>query len=242
MSIEVSVPAWSRESSASGLAWVDLLLRDRAALLAAIEREDDLASLSRAMALTVIVAAGAFGAALGAQRGGIQILLAALKLPLGLLLTAAICTPSITAMRRVLLRTGSLRADAARVLASLALSSLVASALAPLVLLAVCAESGYHRVIVVGTMCGAIAGAAGLGLFARSLRDLETEVRRFLLVTALTTFGAVGMQGAWTLRPYVTRPKSPVVLVRPIQGNFLDAAVTSVESALGLMPPAEVER
>lgn len=220
----------------SSLAVVDELLRDPDALLARIERGENLRVIARAMLMTVILAGLAFGAALGISRGSVQIALAGTKLPLAVLLTAAICSPVLTTMNRVLLGQASLRRDVARVLACLARGTLAAAALAPLVVLAACADVGYHRMILVAAACAAMSGLVGAALFLRSVRAVPQEERRFLVITVLATFSLVGAQLTWTMRPFVTRPQSGIVLVRPLQGNVIDALSRTVDSALGIYP------
>lgn len=226
------------------LALVDELLRDRSALLDRIEQGRDLARLARAMIVTVAFCAAAFGAAAGAQRGGVQIPLAAIKLPLALLLTAAICAPVLTSLNTVLFGRSDARKDLAIVLCSLALASLVAAALTPLVLMAAGSPSvGYRRMVLVAVASAGVGGITGLSFFLRSLRRYPKEERGFVGITVLIVFALVGTQTTWTLRPFLAMPGSPQVIVRPIEGSFLDAVVTTTWTAAGMRvterPPEE---
>lgn len=217
------------------LALVDELLRDRTALLNRIDQGRDLARLARAMIVTVAFCAAAFGAAAGAQRGGVQIALSTVKLPLALLLTAAICAPVLTSLKSVLFGKSDARKDLAIVLCSLALATLVAAALTPLVLIAAGSPTvGYFRMVLVTVACAGVGGITGVTFFLRSVYRYAPEERGFLAVTVLIVFALVGTQTTWTLRPYLGAPGSRQVIVHPIEGSFLDAVVTTTWSAAGM--------
>ena len=217
------------------LAIVDELLRDRGAYLDRIDRGEDLARIARAMILTVVVCGAAFGGAIGAWRGGAQIAVSAVKLPVVLLLTAAICAPVLTALNTVLLGRSDVRRDLAVVLSSLGLAGLVAAALTPLVLMAAGSPTlGYHRMVLVTVACAGLGGAIGLAFFLRTLHRHGGEERWFAGATVLAIFALVGAQTTWTLRPYVGVPGSEVVLLHPIQGSFLDSVVRTAYTAAGM--------
>jgi methyl-accepting chemotaxis protein len=103
-------------------------------MLARIRAGEDLAALARPLIVTIALGGAVFGAALGAYRGGLQVLYAAIKLPLATLLTAAICAPTLTALNAALGRAACIRRDFALVLAVLARGALVVAAEAPVVL------------------------------------------------------------------------------------------------------------
>src|SRR5688572_13396883 len=212
---------------------IDLLLRDRDSFHLHLERSTDLASIARALLLTVIAGCAVFGAAMGANRGGLQLLFAAVKLPLVVLLTAGVCAPALTGLLRSVRAESSFTKDLLLVLSALALGSTVLAALAPVVVLAELAGTGYHKLILLIVCCCAIGGAAGLSLFVKGLR--RREGTSLAMVLALGVFALVGTQMAWTLRPYVLRPRTPEVpFLRAIEGGFLDAVDRSTDSARGI--------
>lgn len=217
------------------LALVDELLRDRASLLTRIEQGRDLARLARAMIVTIGFCAAAFGAAAGSQRGGVQIALSAVKLPLALLLTAAICAPVLTSLNSVLFGKSDARRDLAIVLCSLALAALVTAALTPLVVMAAGSPTvGYRRLVLVCVACASVGGITGLSFFLRSLRSYGGEERLFAGLTVLAVFALVGTQTVWTLRPYLGMPGQKQVIVHRIEGGFLDSVVTTAYTAAGM--------
>ncbi len=79
-------------------ATIDRSMRDRESVYQRIREGQHLLAFARAMVLTVVLGGATFGAAVGSYRGGVQILFAALKFPIVLLLTAAVCSPTFTSL------------------------------------------------------------------------------------------------------------------------------------------------
>jgi hypothetical protein len=191
-------------------------------------------ALVRVLLLTILGGTAAFGAAVGFYRGGAQILFAAVKLPLVVLLTAAACTPALTALGLALGRTAGLRADLIRVLAAMARGSLMLAALAPLMLIATCLHLGYHAAVLLLVVCCALAGAVGLPVLGKALWG-EGKGRVFLIAAMLVVVSLAGTHTAWLFRPYLVRPRTTSVpFLRPLDGSFGDSVERSQRSARGL--------
>ncbi len=228
-----SAPAREPQPPLMGVALVDGLLRDQPRVLDRIDRGEALGDLVRTCVITIATAAAVLGAAIGWQRGGLQVVFAAIKLPLVLLLTAGLVTPALGALDQAVGGRSDLRRDLAGVLAALALAALLMAATAPLVLLGG-AMLGYHGSILLIVACCGVGGLGGLLFFGRAL--LRRGGRRRMTGLAFLALSAiVGSQMAWTLRPWVVRPQSPdVVFVRSLEGNFLQAVGGSYNSARGV--------
>jgi hypothetical protein len=224
--------SYSAPIAASGP--IELLLRDRDTLIADLAAGRRLATTARAMLITIAIGAALFGAAIGIYRGGIQIVYAAVKLPLVLIFTAAIAAPALTAFNLALDRPSALRRDLALALCSLALGALVLAAEAPLILVARALDAGYHETILLVVGCCAVAGLASLTFLARGL---WAQARSGAYTAALLLCGVmivVGAQAAWTMRPYLVRPRTvDVPFVRDVEGSLLEAVITTVDSAQG---------
>ncbi len=213
---------------------IDQLLRDRPSVHARIQSDDDLAGLARAMVLTILAGAAVMGATMGFYRGGIQVLFAGIKLPLAMLLTAGICTPAWSALCAAVQGKTSVRRDFATVLVSLALTSLLLAAMAPVVMLFITFGASYHSLILLVVCCCGLAGLGGLSFFMEAARRREGGRRPLIILTLLCVFAGVGSQLTWALRPFLVRPRAPeVVFVRSLEGSFLEAVSTSVNSARG---------
>jgi hypothetical protein len=214
---------------AAGLRLVDQLLRDRDAVVARIDAGVDLAALARTMIATIAIAMALVGAAIGTYRGGVQVAYAAVKLPLLLLLAAALCAPTLTAFGIALGRPASLRADLARLLTAVALGALVLLAQAPILLLARAAELDYHRTTLLMVGCFGVAGISAVSMLARAIRG------RMIVAAVAIVFAMVGGQLSWTLRPYLVRPRTEEVpFVRSLEGSLYDAVMSSTRSARGV--------
>jgi hypothetical protein len=234
---------------------IDLLLRDRIALYRRIAAGDDLPGLARTMLATVLCGGLVFGAVLGGSRGGAQIAFAAIKLPLVILMTAAVCAPALTALNAAVGRPSEIKRDLALVLSALALGSLTLAAQAPLVLLATLLEARYHMMILLAVGCCTMAGVAtvvtfhtGLGVAqgnavgARVGREVVghaaglPERRGTVWFTVVALFALVGAQMAWVGRPYLVRPREPgsPPFVRPLEGSLFDAVSDTSRSARGI--------
>ncbi len=213
---------------------VDGLLRDGPGTLQRIERGQQLGLLAKAMIVTIAIGAASFGAAMGAYRGSVQILFAAVKLPLAVLLSAALCAPALSTLNAALGRPACLRRDLALVLCALARASLVLAALSPLVLMGVRFGAGYHELILLVVGCCSLASIVGLVMLVRGLLAVPRRSAWLVAVGLVAVFSVVGTQMAWTLRPFILRPRTPYVpFVRSLEGNFFEAVSVAVRSARG---------
>jgi hypothetical protein len=217
------------------LGTIDTLLRDRAATLARIERGESLADLVRTMLVTIAVSCAIFGAAVGMYRGGVQILYAAIKFPLVMLLTAAITAPCLTAFNAALDRPHALRRDVALVMLALGFGSLLLVAQAPILMLAALLDCEYHKFILLTFGCAALAGLGSLVVLGRGVRGQSGRNARFTALALVGVLAVVGAQMAWTMRPYVVRPRTTEIpFVRHIEGSLIEAVMGSSRSARGI--------
>ena len=231
-------PAQSLPGAGSGADHpVDTLARAPQAALDQIEREANTAVLARSWILTILVGAGAFGASLGFFRDGLQALYAGIKLPLVVLLTAAVLAPALTCLNGALGRPAALGRDLLLVLASLARGALVLAAELPLLWLGLSLELDYHTMVLAAVGACIIAGAASVWLLVRGLwRVRSGAITAALLLGA--AFMVVGAQMTWVLRPYLARPRDPSPpFLRSLDGGFLESVTTSANSARGIYAP-----
>jgi hypothetical protein len=215
---------------------VDGLLTDPGRMLEEAQAADAAtqARAVRVLLLAILGGTAAFGAAVGFYRGGLQMLYAAIKLPLVVLLTAAVATPVLTALGVALGREARLRTDLLRVLAALARGCLMLAALAPLMLVASCVRLGYHQAVLLLVVCCIGAGGAGLPLLLRGLWA-EKRGRVFLIAAMLVVVTMAGTHTAWLFRPYLVRPRTTEVpFLRALDGSFSDSVGRSQRSARGI--------
>lgn len=235
----VSVGAPGRAS----LGTIDLLLRDRAGMLARIRAGADLRPILATMVATIAVAMAIVGAALGSYRGGAQIAYAAIKLPLVLLGTAALSAPALSAIGAALGRRARLSADLTLVMSSLAFGALLLAACTPLIMLGRALEVGYHRMIVMTVGMFVIAGLAALRMIVQGTAAEQATGWRASIAGLCCVFALVGGQLAWALRPYLVRPRTQdVPFVRMVEGSLVDAIAATINSARGIYEHRETPR
>jgi hypothetical protein len=217
------------------LGMIDLLLRDREAMLARIRRGTDLAAILRTMVVTIGVTMAIVGAALGSYRGGIQIAYAAVKLPIVLLGTAALSAPALSAIGAALGRRSRLAVDLALVMAALAFGSLLLVACTPLVMLGRSVDLDYHRMILSVVAMFAVAGGAALRMIWRGLALEAAPGWRTAVVGLCVVCSLVAGQLAWAMRPYLLRPRAPApTFLREVESSLFDAITGSMQSARGI--------
>jgi hypothetical protein len=228
----VTSPAEFVAAPASG-GLLETMIRQPRECISRIDREDERPQTAKKLLAMILAGSAVFGAAIGSHHSGLQILYAAIKLPLVVLLTAAVCTPVLTALNFALARPASLSRDLLLVLGSLARASLVLAALAPVPLMAALIGLRYHNMILLVVVCCAVAGVLGLALFVRGMwnhsRGVLFTMAALLLVVSLT-----GAQMTWVLRPFVLRPCArEAVFLRSLEGSFAGSVETTMDSAQG---------
>jgi hypothetical protein len=218
-----------------GLALVDQLLRDRRGVLERVAMGVGLAELMRVFVMTIVVGAAITGAAMGSFRGGVQIFYAAVKLPVALLVTAALCAPALSALGKAVGRPAHMAKDLALVVTALATGTLVMVALVPVLLVARAVDFQYHGSILMTVSCGGMGGLVAVAVMAAGLHRVSERDAGVVLALFATLFMVVGAQVAWTGRPWLVRPRTPdVPFVRSVEGSLYDAVLGSVRSARGI--------
>lgn len=187
---------------------------------------------AQAMVGAIVVGGAAFGAIVGAYRGGVQVLYAGIKTPLLLLGTLAVCAPAFVGLAKALGVPLSPREALSLSLAACARFALVLLGLAPVVWLLE-GWLGYHSTVLAISAAAAVAGLSASSLLVRNLARLSTlgplAGALFVLV-----YGVVGAQTAWVLRPFVVRPRTEhVPFARPLEGDLAGSIGWSLRSAMG---------
>jgi hypothetical protein len=213
------------------------LLRRRRSLYERIGARDALWSLIGSTLATGLVGAAIFGMALGAYGGTpLQLLSSAIKLPLLLLGTAAICLPSFYVLQSW--RSPS-PLDAKQTLAlqatTLGALGLVWASLAPPALFLITSTRDYRLSQLLALAIGAAGGVVGLLVLYSGCRTLCSgargsvrQRRPLFLLPYCIVFGVVGSQLSWMLRPFIGSRSLPFQLFRPFdpsEGSFLSVAL-----------------
>lgn len=208
---------------------VSSLLRDAFDQQEACERlgrGDGLRALALRSAALAAAGSALFGAALGSYaQAPLQIVASALKLPLLVLGTAAICFPTFLVVQTLRGRRplSPLRALAIQ-LNALAVTGIVWGSFSLPVLFLVGTTGHYELAHWLALSIGAAGGAAGFSRFrgaycACSGADSPRSALRGL-APYFVLFAAVGGQLAWTLRPFIGSPSLGFQMFRPLEGNL----------------------
>ncbi|EYF07481.1 hypothetical protein [Chondromyces apiculatus] len=223
----------ARAATAPSLDVLSRLLRDPAGVAQRCREEDNLGQITATALVAITLGAAVFGGVIGSFRGGVQIGYAAIKIPLALLATLALCTPGFHAFSATLGRAFPLRSVVSLSLAAAARAALVLLASAPVLWLMFDLGLDYHQAALAAAFAYGLAGLAALGVLLRGLGAGKGRVLTALGFVAL--FFAVAGQTSWILRPYLVRPRteSPPFL-RAREGGFGDAVLKSGRSSMGI--------
>jgi len=163
-----------------------------------------------------------YGAAMGSFGGvsdgaALQMVYAAIKVPLLLLATFALSLPSFYVVNSLL---GLRRdfGDAVRALvAAQAGLAVILAALAPLTLFWYASFSDYSTAVVFNALMFAVASLSAQAIVRGYYRPLvqRNANHRWMLRCWIVVYAFVGIQMGWVLRPFIGDPASPVQFFRP---------------------------
>lgn len=214
---------------------------------AIVERSEDrefFAEVVPRLLLLVVLGAAVFGAVVGAYRGGIQVVFAATKMPLLLLVPVVVALPAVRAIAQAAGAPMPWSRLVLSALAGVARTSVIAAALSPglwlLLTWTFSVEAGqvlhvvdYHSAVL---LFAASVVAVGLPLLVTVSSAMPARgLRRLIAMTAASAvLGVTLMQTGWLLRPFVVRPSAEVAFLRPVEEDVFSALAWTSTSALGL--------
>jgi hypothetical protein len=178
-------------------------------------------------ALTAAAGAALFGAALGSYaQAPLQIVASAIKVPLLLVGTAALCFPTFFVVQALRSARPLSFARAVAIQANtLAVVGLVWGSFSLPTLFLVGTTGHYELAQWLSLAIGSAGGLAGFSRFlaAYSATTESPSPRQALraLVPYFVLFAVVGGQLAWTLRPFIGSPSEGFEIFRRLDGNFL---------------------
>lgn len=185
----------------------------------------------RSSLVSTILGGAGFGAAVGSYVGGWQIAFAAVKMPVFLLGTLALCLAIFAVLASSTIGTRASMEIAFRTIGS---TAMVLGGLAPPLLLLGLglpkpAPKGYSGMIVALTVAVAVAGVVGVSRLRRALSSGR------LWISWIVIYGFVGAQMAWLLKPWVGYTLTAdrfLPLAENLNGNFYEAAWGSLMRVL----------
>ncbi|MFC2173744.1 actin-binding WH2 domain-containing protein [Acidobacteriota bacterium] len=174
--------------------------------------------------------AALYGLCCGFYAAHLQILFAAIKVPLLLFGTMAICLPTLYTFNLLLGSKLSFKQTLAVLLMSNYLLCLVLVSFAPILLFFILSTSSKSFAILLNVAIFTISGLFGVSLLWKAMQFLsersgDTDKAVIIKVWSVI-YMFVGTQMAWLLRPFIGE-KDAVILFREIEGNFYVAVFHS---------------
>lgn len=190
------------------------------------------------LVLTILIFAPCYGALMGSYRldsaeRWLQVCYSAVKLPILLFATSLICLPGFFVLNSIL----GLRDDFAEalgaILAGQAGLSVVLAALAPVTRFMYFCDVDYRAALLLNLAAFGIATFAAQTIMRRHYRLLiqRRPYHRLALTAWLVLYSFVGIQMAWTLRPFIGSPGARVTFFR--EEPFTNAYVVVIGLIFG---------
>ncbi|TNE88785.1 MAG: hypothetical protein EP330_13420 [Deltaproteobacteria bacterium] len=221
-----------------------LLLKRPADIVDRADERDFFAEVVPRLLLLVVLGAAVFGAVVGAYRGGLQVVFAAVKLPVLFLVPLLVALPAVRAIAEAAGAPIRWPRLALAALTGIARTSVIAAALSPAVWLLftwqLSAGYGdpmplvdYHLAVLL--FAGAVF-AIGLPMLSTIAAALPASglKRGVAMLASAAVLGVTLAQTGWLLRPFVARPTTEVTFLRPVEEDIFSALAVTGRSAMGV--------
>jgi hypothetical protein len=228
------------------------LLSDRERFFEEVVAGTALREKLRNAVLTIVGLGGLFGLVAGSYSGAAQAVSAAIKLPFLFFATFMICFPAFFVVQVLVGSRLRLEQVAVLVFGALALTSVLLAAFVPITAFFLISGANYYFQHLLNIAIAGVAGIFGMYALHEGL-SLVCEKRGVYPRKALTImrawallFAFVGIQLAWSLRPFLGDRNQPFRVFGTYQGNFYAAVLYAVNELMRgaekpAVPPARVD-
>lgn len=221
------------------------LLSDRERFFEEVVEGTALGDKLRYAVVTIVGLAGLFGLIAGSYSGPAQALSAGIKLPFLFFATFAICFPAFFVVQVLVGSKLRLAQVAVLVFGALALTSVLLAAFVPITAFFLITGANYYFQHLLNIAIAGVAGIFGMYALHEGL-SVVCEKRGVYPRKALTImrawallFAFVGIQLAWSLRPFLGDRNQPFRVFGTYQGNFYAAVIYAVNELMrGAEKPA----
>src|SRR5438874_6968791 len=227
-----------KQSIATYRDFLSALLSDRERFFDEVVAGTALRAKLRYAAVTIVGLAGFFGLVAGAYSGPAQALSAAIKLPFLFFATFAVCFPTFFVVQVLVGSRLRLLQVAVRVFGALALTCVLLAAFVPITAFFLVTGANYYFQHLLNIAIAGVAGVFGMYALHEGL-GVVCEKRGVYPRKALTImrawallFAFVGIQLAWSLRPFLVDRNEPFQVFGTYQGNFYAAIVYAVNKLM----------
>src|SRR6059036_1128007 len=232
---EVAAP---KQSITTYQDFLSALLSDRERFFDEVVAGTALRAKLRYAAVTIVGLAGFFGLIAGAFSGPAQAVSAAVKLPFLFFATFAVCFPAFFVVQVLVGSRLRLLQVAVLVFGALALACVLLAAFVPITAFFLITGANYYFQHLLNITIAGIAGLFGMYALHEGL-SLVCEKREVYPRKALTImrawavlFAFVGIQLAWSLRPFLGDRNQPFRVFGTYQGNFYAAVIYAVNKLI----------
>lgn len=208
--------------------FLDYILRAQTALFEQIYAQQGLARIVASMSILSAILSGIYGLTMGMNHSILQVISAAIKLPILFLLTALICIPSLYTFNVMLGQRFRFLQTVALMVTTIGTTTILLASLAPLAFFFALTTQNYSFLLLMHVAIFGLCGIYGVRYLYRGCSYLafrmEQPLNDTLLRIWIAIYAIVGMQLGWRLRPFVGSSGSPFALFRDQQdGNFYTA-------------------
>ena len=210
------------------------LLSDRERLFLEVVAGTNLWRKLRYVLGTLVAGAALYGLTAGAYAGALQAVSAAVKLPLLILGSFAICFPAFFVVQILVGSRLRLLQTLVLALVAPALTAVLLAAFVPVTVFFLATGANYYflellhvGLVLVAGIIGMVALHEGLTLVCEKAGVYPRKALTIMRVWALL-FGFVSVQMAWNLRPFLGDRGEPFAVFRHYEGNFYAAVIYSV--------------
>jgi len=244
-----------------GIGFIDHLLRNREQVAADLQDEKKVSYNTRScfwvfVGLTVLygLIMGSQGLLHGRPDGWKFALASAIKLPLLFILTLAICLPLLYVLNVLIGPRAKFRTVLGLLVASITVTGIMLASCALIVLFFMLSTKSYEFIKLLDWLVFTVAGIYGVWFLKKGLLALnpvqsnlpveeqppigETVDTRNGIGTImnwwLITYGIVGAQMAWLMRPFIGSPDSQFALFRSQESNIYMNIVQALGKLLGM--------
>jgi hypothetical protein len=223
----------------NAFSYVDHLLRNREQVVSDLQDPTKVAATTRICFWVFAVLTIVYGLIMGSQglmhghpiSGWKYALAAGVKLPVLFLLTLAICLPLLYVLNVLIGPRARFSVVFGILMASFAVTSIVLASCALILAFFMLSTKSYPFIVLLNTSIFTLAGLYGVWFLGKALYSLTPMVPEEAGTTGrgnvgtiitwwLITYGIVGTQMAWLLRPFIGSPGAPFSFFRVQESNF----------------------
>jgi hypothetical protein len=217
------------------ITYIDHLLRDREQVISDMQDPQKAPWMTRVSFVIFVLLSALYGLIMGSQSlvhgygaGWRYSVGSAIKMPMLFLLTLAICLPLLYVLNVLIGPRAQWGTIFTLIIASFAVTSIILASCALILAFFMLSTKSYAFITLLNTGIFTLAGLYGVWFLGKSLSGLTPPDRiasprnntKTIIRWWLFTYGIVGTQMAWLMRPFIGGPGMPFSFFRPQESNF----------------------